>query len=484
MKSRTLIISLLLMCCVPSANALNLVEAIVNDFDELKEAINEANERPLDTATIFYFQSPILVPNDDSLPPIRARVNFEVGEFIVEEGGPARFIQIESTGILGIRDMSFSGWEQHKTGPVLFENHGNLTLRRVNFDTVIGYSACVRYGCNENDTAVIENMPEAYALLESIRVYDQDVKLVGALNDGPQNRFLYNQGRVDLVRTEFYLSHERVKAPIFNSGRIEIENSSFMVADSIAGADRGLIASAEGATTQAVNSVFDGYSGGLCDAVTSLGHNTVSRNDCHWSSPGDMTGVRTGLMWRTYQRSGKQKALIPSAASPLIDSADPNYCSTDGRTIWDGNSDGVAACDRGAWELEPTSLAEGGINGFYYNPSDDGHYIYIQETDFTTLVMWNTFDSEGNQAWIYGTGTLESGKAIVAEAYINRAGGLTPDGLIADVEAKEWGHLIVDMESCTNGLIDYQSVLPEFGSGQFPIERLAYVKQLGCNDPK
>jgi hypothetical protein len=197
-----------------------------------------------------------------------------------------------------------------------------------------------------------------------------------------------------------------------------------------------------------------------------------------------MTGVRTGLMWRTYQRSGKQKALIPSAASPLIDSADPNYCSTDGRTIWDGNSDGVAACDRGAWELEPTSLAEGGINGFYFNPSDDGHYIYIQETDFTTLVMWNTFDSEGNQAWIYGTGTLESGKAIVAEAYINRAGGLTPDGLIADVEAKEWGHLIVDMESCTNGLIDYQSVLPEFGSGQFPIERLAYVKQLGCNDPK
>ena len=129
MKSRTLITSLLLMCCVPSANALNLVEVIVNDFEELKAAINEANERPLDTATIFYFRSPILVPSDDSLPPIKARMNFEVGGFAaVEDGGPERFIKIESTGILGIRDMRFSGWTQGMTGPVLFENHGHLVL--------------------------------------------------------------------------------------------------------------------------------------------------------------------------------------------------------------------------------------------------------------------------------------------------------------------------------------------------------------------
>ena len=489
MKIRTLFASLIVMCSISPANALSIAEVIVNDFDELKAAINEANERPLDTATIFYFQSPIFVPNNDSLPPIRARMNFEVGEFTVEDGGPERFIQIEATGILGIRDMRFSGWEQHMTGPVLFENHGNLTLRRISFDTIVGYRACFRHACIENDTAVIENKPGAYALFESIRVYDQDVKLAGVLNDGPQNRFLNNEGRVDLVRTEFYLSHERSRAPIFNSGIIYIEHSSFMLANNAAIPAKVLIGSAEGATTQSVNSVFDGWSGEVCNAVTSLGHNTISAHECNWSSPGDMVGVRTGLMWRIHSGSYRQKALIPSAASPLVDSADPNYCSTDiagyqpGRTIWDGNGDGIAACDRGAWELQPASLAEGGINGFYYNPAEDGHYIYIQETDFTTLVMWNTFDAQGNQAWIYGTGQLQSGKAIIAEAYINRTGGLTPDGLISGVEAEEWGQLIVDMESCANGLIDYQSILPEFGSGQFPIERLAYVKQLGCNDP-
>jgi len=61
---------------------------------------------------------------------------------------------------------------------------------------------------------------------------------------------------------------------------------------------------------------------------------------------------------------------------------------------------------------------------------------------------------------------------------------LTPDGLLTDVEAEAWGELHVDMDSCDGGVVAYRSVLPEFGSGQFPIERLAYVKQLGCVDPE
>ena len=491
MNARILIGCLLILCCVPSANALNTVEVTVNDFEELKEAINEANERPHDTATIFYFNTPILVPNDDSLPPIRARMNFEVGGFAAaEDGGPDRLIKIESTGILGIRDMKFSGWEQHMNGPVLFENHGYLTLRRIHFDTVVGFTYCGKFSCNYNRSAAIENKPGGYVLLEGVRVFDDNVgSTIGIVND-PQTRILRNEGRAELVRTEFYLSHRRGSSPIFNSGSLLIENSSFMVANEVGVPWGLLVASEEGATAQIVNSVIDGFTGDTCDVITSLGHNTASANDCSWSAPGDMVGAPTGLMWRVYYWPSQAKALIPSAASPLIDSADPNYCSTEipgyepGLTIWDGNGDGVATCDRGAWELQPTSMAEGGINGFYYNPDEDGHYIYVQETDFTTLVMWNTFDSEGNQAWVYGTGQLQSGKAIIAEAYVNRTGGLTPEGLITAIEAQEWGQLIVDMESCTSGLIDYRSILPEFGSGQFRIARLAYVKQLGCNDPE
>jgi hypothetical protein len=40
----------------------------------------------------------------------------------------------------------------------------------------------------------------------------------------------------------------------------------------------------------------------------------------------------------------------------------------------------------------------------------------------------------------------------------------------------------IDMTSCSEGLVAFYSDLPEFGSGQFPVERLANVKQLGCID--
>lgn len=132
-------------------------------------------------------------------------------------------------------------------------------------------------------------------------------------------------------------------------------------------------------------------------------------------------------------------------------------------------------------EAPPLSaLLDGGINGFYYNPAADGHYVYILETDFTTLVTWNTFDAEGNQAWIFGTGKLENGKAVVADAYVNRSDGYSTNGALEGLEVVHWGTLEVEMDSCWNGLVTYSSELPEFGNGQFPIRRLAFAKQIGC----
>jgi hypothetical protein len=128
------------------------------------------------------------------------------------------------------------------------------------------------------------------------------------------------------------------------------------------------------------------------------------------------------------------------------------------------------------------ALLDGGINGFYYNPDADGHYVYILETDFTTLLTWNTFDADGNQAWIFGTGKLENGKAVVANAYVNHSDGYSTDGRLEGLEVVHWGTLEVEMQSCWDGTVTYQSELPGFGSGQFPIRRLAFAKQIGCDE--
>ncbi len=133
-------------------------------------------------------------------------------------------------------------------------------------------------------------------------------------------------------------------------------------------------------------------------------------------------------------------------------------------------------------------LSEGGITGLYYDPDADGHYVYVLETDYTTLIVWTTFDADGNQAWVYGTGELKNGNSVVANAYINRNGRVSLDGNIDPAQEEHWGWLRVDMTSCGEGVVSFHSDLPEFGSedlpefgsGQFPIERLAFAKQIGC----
>jgi len=125
-------------------------------------------------------------------------------------------------------------------------------------------------------------------------------------------------------------------------------------------------------------------------------------------------------------------------------------------------------------------LSEGGINGLFYQPYADGRYVYVLETDYTTMVMWTTFDEDGNQLWVYGLGKLRNnGSTLIATAFINQNIGFLPNGE-AEIEDMPWGTIRVDLTSCLQGMITYQSVLPEYGSGQFEIGRLAYSKQIGC----
>jgi hypothetical protein len=172
--------------------------------------------------------------------------------------------------------------------------------------------------------------------------------------------------------------------------------------------------------------------------------------------------------------------IVPMAASPAVDSANQEACDATRElfTGWPSRE----VCDRGAFEYRKTTLGEGGINGLYFNPEADGHYVQVLQTDFLTLVIWNTFDRDGNPAWVYGTGQLVDGRSVIAETYVNRGVMVLPGAPVPDAETDYWGTLELEMENCQAGHVAFHSVDPEFGSGQFPIERLANVKQLGCVD--
>jgi hypothetical protein len=250
--------------------------------------------------------------------------------------------------------------------------------------------------------------------------------------------------------------------------------------------------------TEIGNSIVSGFDADWCGDVESLGHNLVDNPDCTFNSDGDIVGQPADMLfvpveadWNPGGREVLRHALVPLAESRAIDSGGPYACSSGGlvsqlRNPDDGDGDGISACDRGAVERIPSTVDKGGINGLYFNPDADGHYVYIAETTHNTMVMWTTFDSRGKQAWIFGIGDEVTpsgglvGFLLPTDAYINLNGKVRLDGTLKPAESLPWGTITVRMTSCNQGRLIYESNRPGFGSGQFEFERLAFINQVGC----
>ena len=114
----------------------------------------------------------------------------------------------------------------------------------------------------------------------------------------------------------------------------------------------------------------------------------------------------------------------------------------------------------------------------------NGHYVSLQRVhdNKDVMVFWDTFDNQGNQAWIFGVGTLTSDRHIHASMYRNLGGVLQPGGPATGAKASAWGTVDIDLTSCAAAQFNYQSSLPDFGSGQFPLTRLAFESAINCGD--
>ena len=231
------------------------------------------------------------------------------------------------------------------------------------------------------------------------------------------------------------------------------------------------------------NSLFDSGSVAAClDAgiFASLGGNIATESSCGFSSStGDKIVASTAL--GTLDRHG---GLIPTQAivggSPAKGAGNPQYCEAlDAR----GYTRSSKGCDAGAYEFGAGSgaLTENGMNGFYYDPDANGHYVSIQRIHDSgdVAIVWSAFDANGNQAWIYGIGHVD-GKRIHADMSQNIGGILQPGGPPRGSTVRAWGTVDIDLTSCTLAQFNYASSLDGFGSGTFPLTRLAYVSDFGC----
>ena len=124
--------------------------------------------------------------------------------------------------------------------------------------------------------------------------------------------------------------------------------------------------------------------------------------------------------------------------------------------------------------------AYAGQSGSWFDPASTGQGYTLQwmSRDQAVLV-WFSYDAEGNQYWMIGNGEQVDGQIHFGMLHSAR-GGRFGDAFDSDaVELIDWGSLVLEID-CMEGTAHYESLLPEFGSGTLELERLSFLDSPDC----
>jgi len=127
----------------------------------------------------------------------------------------------------------------------------------------------------------------------------------------------------------------------------------------------------------------------------------------------------------------------------------------------------------------------GGFSGSWYDPTHDGEGFVVEILNETTaMVIWFTYDTEGNPAWVFNTGEIDGATIIINDLLISSGGVFGPEFNPDDVVFTHWGAAAFTYGSCdvssAAGNMRYIPP-PEFGfeSTQF-LNRLVAIDGLQC----
>lgn len=121
-----------------------------------------------------------------------------------------------------------------------------------------------------------------------------------------------------------------------------------------------------------------------------------------------------------------------------------------------------------------------GQSGSWYDPSHagEGYTLHWLSHD-QALLMWFSYDPDGNQYWMIGMGDYEDGRIEFPELFATHGARFGEAFESDDVEFDEWGSLSLEIE-CLDGTAQYDSEVSGFGSGGFELNRLTQVARPSC----
>ncbi len=331
----------------------------------------------------------------------------------------------------------------------------------------------VNYGNLTIESASLSGMTYATATLSGIATVSPEM--------------IDNNGQL-LLRNVTVADNFGQGALISNIGSVEISQSTI----SVPGSSLALFTTTGfGATYTFANNLFSGNIGCLLDArfpftaFVSRGGNlsTVSASGCNLSASGDRI-VTDAALGAFGDNGGLVDTVLLDGSSVAVRNGVAANCeASDARGVV-RNVQARGGCDSGAYEFGGGRglLSQGGMSGFFYDASADGHYVTVQRLDWgSALVVWNTFDRNGQAAWIYSIGSVD-GTHVHAQGAQNLDGVLQAGGAPTGSHGTVWGDIDIAFSNCFGGTFSYNSPLANFGSGQFPLNRLAFLGDLDCSD--
>jgi hypothetical protein len=122
-----------------------------------------------------------------------------------------------------------------------------------------------------------------------------------------------------------------------------------------------------------------------------------------------------------------------------------------------------------------------GQSGSWYDPTHEGEGFAVHwATPTQAIVTWYSYDTDGRQYWMLGTGGLDAdGRLKIDDLHATRGARFGSAFDPADVESFPWGTLEFGLE-CGAGDARYDSLIPAFDAGRFQLQRLTSMHEVAC----
>ncbi len=126
--------------------------------------------------------------------------------------------------------------------------------------------------------------------------------------------------------------------------------------------------------------------------------------------------------------------------------------------------------------------ANAGRAGSFFSPTRSGEGILVQFLpDGRVFLVWYTYDPQGDQFWIVSGDVTVAGNVVTAQMlYPEETTSFGSQFNSSQIGLQPWGTVTLTYSGCDNLTFAYTSTVADFGSGQYPYQRLTRLRGTTC----